>query len=280
MSLADPPRLLDGHETPAELRSLLGMAREDLLGEAASARVAAAVQAGLGGGGAPPDPSGGAPSAASAHGAAAGAGSAARSAVGGKLAPALVAVAVAAGGIWYAVGQPDGRDGSAAPASASAEAIPAAPSSSAASAAPSQGADPIAAQGSGGERAGAHHEALPREPSSAASADRASRATSPSSTKSPSAADLAEEHRLLRGARALLERDPSRALALTAEHERRFPNGVLAQEREVIAIAALARLGQDEAARSRADHFATDYPDSPHRDRVGEATSGQGAARP
>ncbi|PKN38080.1 MAG: hypothetical protein CVU63_16030, partial [Deltaproteobacteria bacterium HGW-Deltaproteobacteria-20] len=63
---------------------------------------------------------------------------------------------------------------------------------------------------------------------------------------------------------------PDRALALTREHERRFPRGVLAQEREVIAIQALAAMGEGEAARKKADGFDEKYPDSPHRRGVGE----------
>lgn len=85
---------------------------------------------------------------------------------------------------------------------------------------------------------------------------------------------------MLRGARLALEQEPRRALALTAEHKQRFPSGVLAQEREVIAIEALARLGRQDAARARADRFTADFPDSPHRERVDEASAGQAGARP
>jgi hypothetical protein len=84
------------------------------------------------------------------------------------------------------------------------------------------------------------------------------------------ASSLAEEHRLLRAARSALAAAPARALALTREHERRFPRGVLAQEREVIAIQALAAMGEGEAARKKADGFDEKYPDSPHRRGVGE----------
>ena len=83
------------------------------------------------------------------------------------------------------------------------------------------------------------------------------------------------EHQLLRSARAALSSNPKRAYALTQEHRRRFPSGMLVQEREVIAIEALARMGNDKAASDRADQFSKDYPDSPHKDRVDGATGGK-----
>lgn len=95
----------------------------------------------------------------------------------------------------------------------------------------------------------------------------------PASIASP-ASSLAEEHRLLRAARGALPADPARALALTREHERRFPGGVLVQEREVIAIRALALIGDREGARKKAEGFEQAYPGSPHRDRVNEVTDG------
>jgi hypothetical protein len=74
---------------------------------------------------------------------------------------------------------------------------------------------------------------------------------------------LLEERALLDGARAALERgEPEAALAATARHERRFPNGILAQEREAIAVRALLALGRAGAARTRADRFRARYPNS------------------
>jgi hypothetical protein len=43
---------------------------------------------------------------------------------------------------------------------------------------------------------------------------------------------------------------------------------VLAQEREVIAIEALKRLGRDGDARWRAEQFDRAYPDSVHKRKV------------
>jgi len=80
------------------------------------------------------------------------------------------------------------------------------------------------------------------------------------------------ESALLAQAEAALSTNPSRALALTREHKRRFPNGALAQEREVIAIEALNRIGDSESARKRAKDFETSYPGSAHRRKVQNET--------
>lgn len=70
---------------------------------------------------------------------------------------------------------------------------------------------------------------------------------------------------LLERARRALGGNPSHALALTTEHKLRFPGGALAQEREVIAIEALRRLGRTDQARLRVDEFSKNYPGSAHR---------------
>lgn len=89
----------------------------------------------------------------------------------------------------------------------------------------------------------------------------------------PSAASSApgtpnDELQLLARARAALDSDAGRALALTSDHERRFPRGALAQEREVIAIDALLRLGRRAAASARAERFRRLYPTSVHERRI------------
>jgi hypothetical protein len=81
--------------------------------------------------------------------------------------------------------------------------------------------------------------------------------------------DATAEARLLGQARAELARDPARALDLTREHRRRFASGALAQEREVIAIEALGRLGRRADAERRAREFGAKYPDSAHNKKVG-----------
>jgi len=86
-----------------------------------------------------------------------------------------------------------------------------------------------------------------------------------SASRGPTEADL------LQSAQAALRSNPGRALALAREHQRRFPNGALAQEREVIAIEALSKLGRTDDARSRAGRFKEQYPHSAHQRKVGSA---------
>ena len=83
--------------------------------------------------------------------------------------------------------------------------------------------------------------------------------------------DDASEGALLRRAYAATTTAPRQALALTVEHARRFPTGVLAEEREVIAIEALAKLGRDDEARSRSSAFFAAHPGSAYRLRIDDA---------
>jgi hypothetical protein len=76
--------------------------------------------------------------------------------------------------------------------------------------------------------------------------------------------DLAAERALLDGARHALEsEDAAAALAAVDLHQRRFPNGLLAQEREAIAVRALLALGRRDEAAKRATRFHARFPDSP-----------------
>ncbi len=72
------------------------------------------------------------------------------------------------------------------------------------------------------------------------------------------------EASFLRRAKVALATDPAQALRLTDEHPVRYPRGVLLQEREVIAIEALIRLGRASDARARAASFRSRYPMSAH----------------
>jgi hypothetical protein len=82
------------------------------------------------------------------------------------------------------------------------------------------------------------------------------------------------EGSLLLRARQRLASDPAGALALTEEHARRFPNGSLAPEREVLAIESLAALGRTADARARLAAFRAVYPQSVHLARL-DALVGQ-----
>ena len=51
-------------------------------------------------------------------------------------------------------------------------------------------------------------------------------------------------------------------VGLRPEHERRYPQGLLVQEREAMAVRALLLLKRHEDARARADRFRARFPDS------------------
>jgi predicted Zn-dependent protease len=83
------------------------------------------------------------------------------------------------------------------------------------------------------------------------------------------ASRLREESRSLGDARAALRRgDAASALEKLDALGGQFPEGVLAQEREVLAIEALAGAGQRAAASARAAAFLQAHPTSPHATKV------------
>jgi hypothetical protein len=105
-------------------------------------------------------------------------------------------------------------------------------------------------------------------PSDAATAPSSSGSTVTSGRPGAAARPAESEAELLERARGLLASNPSRALALTDQHRTRFPGGVLTQEREVIAIEALKRLGRTDEAAGRAADFARRYPGSAYRKKL------------
>jgi hypothetical protein len=93
-----------------------------------------------------------------------------------------------------------------------------------------------------------------------------------SASSKPSAPGKApSEAALLEQARRALNTSPSYALQLANLHRTRFPNGVLSQEREVIAIEALRRLHRASDADQRATGFSKAFPGSAHQRMVDEA---------
>ena len=76
------------------------------------------------------------------------------------------------------------------------------------------------------------------------------------------------ESALLQRAQQALSGRPGAALALANEHLARYPGGMFAQEREVIAVSALVAMGRAGEARTRAAAFVAAYPRSAHRPRV------------
>ena len=117
------------------------------------------------------------------------------------------------------------------------------------------------------------------EPTPSAETDAAPLPSSARPKPSPSVvAGGPTELELLREAQRLQAREPAAALAVVARHSRLFPSGILAQEREVVAINALMRLGQRDAARARAASFLRQYPGSVHAQRIQELVGGSAAA--
>ena len=80
-----------------------------------------------------------------------------------------------------------------------------------------------------------------------------------------SASTLREESRALAEARGLLRAGAaSAALARLDQMQAQFPRGALGEEREALALEALAGSGQSAAARARAQAFLALHPTSPY----------------
>jgi hypothetical protein len=91
--------------------------------------------------------------------------------------------------------------------------------------------------------------------------------TAAAASKPPPALAITETQ-ILRDARLVLDRDPRSALALSEQHRRDYPSGSFTQERELIAITALVKLGRHSEASERATRFRSAYPSSPYRARL------------
>jgi hypothetical protein len=76
------------------------------------------------------------------------------------------------------------------------------------------------------------------------------------------------EMRDLDEAQRVLATNPTRALELCDAQVKSSPKGAMAQEREVIAIDALMRLGRTADAKARAEQFHKTWPTSAHGRRV------------
>jgi hypothetical protein len=93
--------------------------------------------------------------------------------------------------------------------------------------------------------------------------------TAPESGAALASDSLAEEVRMLRSARAALDRgDPMQALRLVDAHETRFHRGTLYEERLAARVLALCALGRADAARAAAQELEHAAPRSPHLPRV------------
>lgn len=103
---------------------------------------------------------------------------------------------------------------------------------------------------------------LPREPRPPRNASR-----SPESRREVELHG-ASEIALIEAAEAALLTHPRRAFELVTEHERAFPHGGFVEEREVLAVDALSRLRRTEAARTRAERFQRQHPNSAYTRRL------------
>jgi hypothetical protein len=95
-----------------------------------------------------------------------------------------------------------------------------------------------------------------------------SRIATPATRSASTVSDPVAELALLERAQHVLRSDPAAALALAEQHRTQFSRGTLAQEREVLAVEALLRLGRRSAAGQRARAFERRYPESSHLVRV------------
>jgi hypothetical protein len=79
---------------------------------------------------------------------------------------------------------------------------------------------------------------------------------------------LAREQQMLERARSVVDRDPGAALAQLALYARRFPNGQLAAEKDLLRVTALERLGRHAEARAVGDALIARSPHSIYVERV------------
>ncbi len=79
---------------------------------------------------------------------------------------------------------------------------------------------------------------------------------------------LAVEARLMERAWRSLASDPHDALAIVQQHEREFPNGQSAADRDWIAVQALRSLGRTAETRARAQALIAHHPRSPYVQRA------------
>ncbi|HSO39695.1 MAG TPA: hypothetical protein VLT33_44515 [Labilithrix sp.] len=110
-------------------------------------------------------------------------------------------------------------------------------------------------------------DALPSAPEPAVVPARPAALPTASAAPDPAESERAEVA-LLDRAQASLPASPADTLARCDEHARRFATGTLVQEREVLAIDALLRLGRRGEAEARAARFRQSFPRSGHLRRV------------
>lgn len=91
----------------------------------------------------------------------------------------------------------------------------------------------------------------------------------PAPPKKPSSRDtLAEEEALLERARRAAASSPSEALSLLRQHQRRFPSGQLAAERQFLSVDVLTRLGDRAGAERQTEALIRQYPKSVYAQKL------------
>ncbi len=95
----------------------------------------------------------------------------------------------------------------------------------------------------------------------------------------PRMEQLGSEMRILSRARELLAEHPAEALGILETHRRRYPEGVLCEEREAFVIETLVALEHVDEAERRYYDFLSDFPDSDFRERLRETMLRAPAAR-
>jgi hypothetical protein len=233
----DPSRLLDSPGEPSGLRDALRSAQGDVGSDQQVARIAKRIAPLLGIAGV----TGAAASSTTTAAATGGAVKAAGVAGGVKVGAVALALIVAGGGAWLA--------------STNRSAPPPAPTKTSVAA-----ATQLAPAASPAAPVVANQPPSVEAPAEAAPAPVTAEPTKLPDKPTPPAAP--SEAELLEQARAALKSDPARALAKANETASRYPRGVLVQEREVIAIQALRKLGRSDDADRRAAAFSKAFPGS------------------
>jgi hypothetical protein len=88
------------------------------------------------------------------------------------------------------------------------------------------------------------------------------RSAAPGASHRPGRAAIEELRLLDRARQADARADYAGVLGIAAEHERRYPSGRLAEEREVLRVRALVGLGRSGEARQTASRFRHEFPRS------------------
>lgn len=245
----DPTRLRDDASQPAELRELIERSIDDVGSKDEVAKLALKLGAmGIGAAGLT-------------------AASAAKASVLGKVGAWVVAAAVVGGGaiaIQQRTSAPPDPVRELAPVSSQVTPVPAAPPIEV-PATPTGSPTSLAAPA-----LPPHSRATPQPPRAPVQASTSASSPSPVVHEPPPAVSQLSESQVLAAAQTALPSNPARALELTAEHRRRFPTGALSQERQVLEIDALYRLGRRAEADQRAQRFIASHPGSSYARRVRE----------